>query len=481
MKKAYIMLAFLTIMILLPALKVNAAYNYGPFAETIESADAMIVKKVIDNSNLVDETGNRAPIQIGNVKDVKVHENRIYLSDELNHKIIILNDQMEFIKVFPSTEEETLKNPQGIFLKEKYIYICDFNNERVAIFDLETEVLIKEIKAPSSEPVFETIGFKPLKITVDRVGRMHLIVNNIFEGIMEFDENGEFSRYYGTKQLSLSFMESIVYALSSQNQKSKMALKLQTSFTSIEIDKHGYIYAVSKTDTSDPIKKLNFKGKDILQKSGYVSVLGDVIYQDKLSEVPKGPSQIIDVTVHEDNNRYSVLDSTRNRIFTYDSEGYLLYIFGKKGSQSNEIEGPSSLAYMGENIIVSDALGKSIIVYEPTTFGKLVNEATEAYFLMDYDKAKTIWEKVLEQNSNYFLAYAGIGKSELRNNQYEEALYHLKLGYDYYNYSKAYQAYRNQKMASFLPYVLVIGLIGLGALLGFSLKKSVQREKDDGA
>ena len=82
-------------------------------------------------------------------------------------------------------------------------------------------------------------------------------------------------------------------------------------------------------------------------------------------------------------------------------------------------------------------------------------------------------------NSNYFLAYAGIGRAQLRQNEYEKAMINLELGYDYYNYSKAYEQYRNNKLTKILPYVLVVGFGFISVGLVLSVKKAVKRERGE--
>jgi tetratricopeptide (TPR) repeat protein len=89
---------------------------------------------------------------------------------------------------------------------------------------------------------------------------------------------------------------------------------------------------------------------------------------------------------------------------------------------------PTGVTYLGDNIVVCDSFKKSIVIFEPTEFGKLINEATDYYLNYDYVSAKAVWEKILKLNSNYYLAYAGIGKAQLREGNYEEALKNLISG-----------------------------------------------------
>lgn len=481
MKKLIIFLVTIASISLFASVKVDAAYNYAPWGESIVSAQSMSVPRVVDNSNFVDVNNQRAPIQLGDLRDIKVYNDRIYVSDATNNKIIILNEKYEYLGVFPTRDEEThkLNSPQGIFIQNDIIYIADSNNNRVVAFDLNTEDIVVEVTKPENEPAFEKILFRPTKVVVDRTGRLNVIAQDIFEGIMEFDNEGNFARYFGSKQIKMSVVEAILYAFASKSQKEKMALKLQTSFTSIDIDDFGYVYAVSRLDATDPVQKINFKGKNILKETGYVDVVGDAIFQELDDRVATGPSSIIDVTVHDSNNKYSILDNKRNRIFTYDAEGYLLYINGERGTQSDKLDNPTSLTYYGDNLLVTDSGQRSILVFEPTPFGELIDQATDFYYEMDYTKSAELWQEVLAQNSNYFLAYSRIGKVQIREGKYSEALVNLKLGKDFYNYSHAYEQHRNEKMSDILPYVLVVAIIGLGFIVVKSLTKAVQRDVED--
>lgn len=500
MKKICIFLIVLITILLIPSLKVRASYNYTPWQDTIASAHAMKLVKVISNSNFVNEEGN-APVEIipaptelendkiiravfDDLRDVFVYENKIFVVDAKENKVYMLNENFEYIKTFPKAdalehdpELQKLTAPEGVYALNNILYVADTEGGRVVLYNIETGNMIGRITQAELEKqheIFLTAKFKPQKIVVDRTGRLMIVSKDTFEGILEFDENRKFTRFFGTNAVQLDFFRALVYKLSSKSQKEKMALNLQTSFTSIDIDDYGYLYTVSKNETESPVKKLNFKGKDILINNGYIPVVGDTKFPTWRENVPLGPSTIIDITSHDDNNRFSILDSKRGRIFTYDFEGHLLYIFGGLDTQGG-LQSPTSITYMGENMIVTDNISKSIFVYAPTEFGELVNLATTKYYDMEYDEAQKLWEQVIELNSNYFLAYSGIGKSQLRNQEWEAAVKNLKLGHDYYNYSKAYEQYRNEKISKIVPYaiiaVLVVAIYGLFSSIWHSVKR----------
>lgn len=476
-KKSIIFILMAFIVIWIPTTQINASYNYTPWLEPIESAHSMRLERIIDKNSIVDVDGNRPDIAFDGLRDTFVYEDYIFVSDIKNNVVYQLNRDFEYLGKFPEVDNPlfNLNKPQGIFVINDLLYIADTDNERIVAFNINTKSITKIIAKPNND-IFETVAFKPQRLVVDRVGRVMVIAENIYEGILEFDEKGQFTRFFGTNSVVLNFFESLVYNFSSKKQRDKMALKLQTPFTSIDIDEHGYLYTVSRNEAETPIKKLNFKGQDILIRNGNIQVVGDVKFPTWQDRVPLGPSSMVDIAANADNNRYTVLDSNRGRLFTYDIEGHLLYIFGGIGTQANDLQGPSSVTYMGEKVIVTDQISGSIFVYEPTDFGTLINDATHSYYDLDYKKSQDLWEKVIKLNSNYFLAYAGVGKSQLRNGEWELATKNLKIGHDYYNYSKAYEQYRNEKLSKFLPYILVVILAGSAVGIVMSIRTAIKRE-----
>ena len=58
-----------------------------------------------------------------------------------------------------------------------------------------------------------------------------------------------------------------------------------------------------------------------------------------------------------------------------------------------------------------------------------------------YLEALEPWKEVLQLNSNYNLAYNGMGKAYFQMEDYREAMRYFKLGYDKVSYSRAQQEY----------------------------------------
>lgn len=501
MMKYLIVVIVIGFSVLLP--NVKAAYNYDPNGNVISSAESMTVSNVIDSSNLTDVSGNKVDssvYQFGSLYDVFAYDELIYLVDNTNSVIVVLNSDFQYVRKFPelsdyqteidnatTTEEKeslknkyTLKNPRGMYITKDGIYVCDYGNNRIVIFD-ENYRYVREVGTPN-DPAFSDYEFKPKKITVDRTGRMFVIAEGVNEGILDLEPSGEFSRYYGTNTVTLSAWDAFWLLFTSEEQRETQGYNFGASLTNLCIDNKNNVYTVSSYTVGEQvIKKLNPKGSDILNRNGYVAQNGDsILYNGDL--VPNTNSNFVDIDVNE-YGTYIALDNVRGRIFAYDFEGSLLYSGGGKADnlpgsyQTGMFLAPEALTYYGDNILVVDSKNNNLVVFEFTTFGKLVNQATELYYNDKYQEAAAVWNQVLELNTNYYIAYSGIGKAQLREGDYENAMVNLKLGYDEYNYSRAYQQIRYQQMNEIFPYILVV-IMGLALYsFGKSIVKSIKREE----
>lgn len=463
-------------------LKINASsYNYSEYLTTIGAPEAMIVKQVIKSGDLRD--GNNKPIEFGVLKDVFVLESnlgtKIYLLDQTNNRIIVLNEKYEYEGKYPNIEpvdgipiNETfaLHSPSGIHVTERNIYVADTEGQRVAVFT-HNWGLRKAITKPD-DPTFDNVAFKPLKVSVDTIDvqteRIYVVASNIFEGIIDINPDYSFNRYVGTSSLQLSLWDRISMIFFTQEQKSKTGLNLAVTYNNIVVDDSSFIYALSSMASGKPVQKINSKSNDVLKQYGYGPVVGDYQIYDKSSE-------FIDISIGEAET-YSILDRAMARIFTYDFEGHLLYISG--GSTIFQI--PEALAYHGNNLLVVDSSSKSLTILQPSEFANQVNLASLAYYNNDYAEAAAEWEKVLTLNTNYLLAYGGIGKAQYRQGMYKEAMENFKQATDINNYSAAYKEYRTERLENILPYVIIIGFAGIIFLIFRAASKYVKQSREEG-
>lgn len=216
------------------------------------------------------------------------------------------------------------------------LYVADSNNKRIVVLTPEGE-FVKIVDNPQSEILEEGFDFVPLKVTVDYADRVYVIAKNAFEGILVFESSGDFTGYFGTIEVKITMWEKFWRRLASKEERSKQQLYIPTEFTGIDIDSDGFVYASNiDADGVQGVRRLNPRGEDVIQKGENENLGGDIV--TGTYGTYSGASEFTDV-VYRGHGIYSLLDRKRGRIFTYDKEGNLLYIFGGLGSQ----EEPSTL------------------------------------------------------------------------------------------------------------------------------------------
>lgn len=384
-------------------------------------------------------------------------DGRIYVADTGNNRIVVLDEKMrQVLNVITTFDnngaEDSFKQPYGVFVSEKNeIYVADSQNNRIVVLNQGGE-LVKIVANPQSESLEDGYVFVPLKVAVDYADRVYVIAQNMFEGIMVFESNGSFSTFFGTIEVEISAWEKFWARLASKEERAKQVLFIPTEFTGIDIDPDGFVYASNIDPNGEQgVRRLNPRGEDVIKKGENGNVGGDLWISGTTEYA--GPSQFTDV-VYRDNGIYSCLDRKRGRIFTYDHEGNLLYIFGGLGSQEGTFALPVAVEDIGDRIVVLDATRGDISCFKMTEYGRLINEAVGLRYDGDEASAVAVWERVLELDENNELANTGIGKAYLTAGDYEQAMKYLELGMNREHYSVAYRRYRNDKLTSNASYIL---------------------------
>lgn len=384
----------------------------------------------------------------------------VYIADTGNNRIVVTDSSFQIKEVIESFDnegkEDTFLTPSGVYKSENgNLYIADTGNFRVVELD-ENGNLVQIVENPESDVLEKGYVFSPLKVSVDYADRIYVIAQNQFQGIMAFDETGNFTGFTGTINVTITTAEKVWRKFSTKTQRSKQQLFIPTEFTGMEIDADGFVYATNvDAKGKQSVRRLNPSGQDVILK-GENGVSGDLFW--RLSGDYSGASRIIDVVVRE-KGIYSILDSTRGRIFTYDHEGNLLYVFGGIGSQEGTFDTPTAIDTIGDEILVLDSAKNLVDKYSATQYGTLINEAIGLRYDGDETKAVECWKNVLKLDSNFELAYVGIGKSYLAAGENKKAMTYFKLGNSKQYYSIAYKRYRNEILKDNLTYYLTGGLI----------------------
>jgi len=457
------------------------SYNYNSKGEAVKSPYPYTPVKEISGIDMgVGEFSNPSDIY-------RDYKGNIYICDSGNNRIVVLNSDFTFKKEITEITvgyfTEKLNNPSGVFVDPNtdLLYVADTDNGRVLALDENLTMVIRVDRPYQKGVVDEDFIFAPTKVAVDNGGRIFVVSKNTYEGLMQFDSKGEFLGFVGANKVSISPIEYFWKRLSTKAQASKLQLTLPTEFSNLEMDSDGFIYTTTSIISEDGaeilIRRQNPSGEDVLKTSEFLPIAGDIDYStDTTSSAKYGPSSFVDVAIG-DYGIYSALDAKRGRVFTYDFEGNLLYVFGGDGNNGNDLGcffTPAAMIKSGENFAVLDMYKGTVTVFEPTEYGKLINEAVGCNYNGDYDASAKIWQKVIKLNCNYEQAYTGIGISQLRSGEYKQAMKSFKLGANKYYYSKAFKEYRQDWLEANFIWVAAIVVVAL-VLLCFGIVYSEKR------
>jgi DNA-binding beta-propeller fold protein YncE len=436
-------------------------YAYGTYG-IINSVAGFEPARTIDGTVL--------PFSLESVDAIAHGGGRIYLADSAASRIVIL-DALDYSyiaavnsvgavnsvdAVNKSGDGSALKNPEGVFFSETTgtLYIADTGAERIVVLDAETLLTKRVITRPAN--MAGITNFKPSKIAVDTSGRIYFVVQGSYEGIVELKPNGEFSRFYGVNKPEINLPDYFWKSIASKDQKSKMTKTFAPSFSNLDIDREGFVYAVTADTASlKMIFRFNAKGENVIREEGYIDLRGDLTR----AYVNRTVASAFTGIAVADFGVYAVVDRSYGRVFVYDFDGYMLTVFSKLGDMKGDLRDPSSIAWNGYDLLVGDkALGRAY-VYTPTAFGKAALLAAESYNAGDWERAAAYFEKAIALNANFYAGYSGVGRNYLMRRDYGTALYYFKMANDTRMYSQSYNGFRGIWIQKYFVWVIAAAII----------------------
>ena len=470
---------------------VESPHAYVPY-ETISSATLGLELPLAEPMDFC--TGSVITREIGSSEFNSVWDNMIYISDKGNGeespaRVVAVEFNPETSSYSVKHEFTTFVNnwgvpdsiasPQGLYAANGELYVCDPDNKRILVFSTNEEnfgEFVKIIAEPKSEVFPDDHIYKPIAVAVGTSGYIYVVSSTTYQGIISMNKDGEFTGFLGTQTQSIPLWDMIWRNFQTEEQKKQSTSTVTLEFNNINIDESGFIYAttsaiaendlvnsINNKDSSSeyaPTKKLNPSGQDVMKRTGFYPPSGEINFT--ATATPNysitGPSKIVDVALGPEGT-WSIIDQKRQRIFTYDEDGNLLFAFGDKGSQLGNITMIQAIDYAGANMLVLDKENDNITVFKRTSYGdELVQVLTLSRDRL-YDAAAERWEVILQRNSNFDNAYIGIGKSLYRQGMYEDAMVQYKYAYDTDNYSEAWAQVRKdwvEKYAIIVPIVVVV-------------------------
>lgn len=460
-------------------------YNYDYWEDVQDSPDAYTVTRVFASVDL------GLDVNMKNPQGLFVKDNTLYICDTGNNRILQLErtgrEKFELVRIIDeisgNVETKTLASPSDIAVTEEgNIFIADTNNGRVLKVDEDLNYLL-EFNKPEDSTLNSDLVFQPTKLAVDTAGRVYCIASGINKGLIKYEADGTFSGFVGASKVTFNWTDYIWKRLATAEQRAQMESFVPTEYDNIYIDYEGFIYActgqVEEADLdsgdADAIRKLNLLGDDILVRNGEYPVYGDLYWGSGGGY--SGPSWMIDITAFE-NDVYVALDKNRGRLFAYNDQGRLVFAFGGNGNEDGYFRRPAAIEHMGYDLLVLDSLDCSVTLFTTTEFGTLIYQAIDEFDAGNYTQSGETWQKVMDINGNYDLAYIGIGRSLLRQERYKEAMEYFELKYDDDNYSKAFKQYRKEWVEDHIGIIIAVILVLFLVPMGIGKVKRVKHEID---
>lgn len=456
-----------TVILLLNGLAVSASAPYRPYAYSL--TDEGFVDVAAPQAYMPAEIHSREEMQIdlSSPEDMLIDEKgNIYICDAGTNTVEVLSPDFKPIRSIDGFDNngtpDTFSSPTGIFVDgDGSLYIADSGNRRVVVLDSDGQ-LVRLVMSPQSEVLPDNFEFIPQKVLVDNSQRIFVLCKNVFEGILQFSQSGSFIGYVGSNKVVASPLTLIWKTLLSEVQRSKLESFVPVEYTNISLDYKGFIYAVTSVKNVDsPIRRLNPSGNDVLVRAplnGTEQVVGDVMYS-----YTSGPSSFVDITSDEKGNYYA-LDDKRGRVFAYDEDGNMLFVFGSLNSgQKGSFVSPSALVYRNGRLYALDRTLCQVIIFDPTDYARQIQEAMDAYIQQDFERCVVLWEDLIRRNSNFDLAYMKAGYALYRLQEYDKAMTYFKLVGAKEAYSEAYVKSRKIWLNSHFKWVA--GGVLTGAVL----------------
>lgn len=373
-------------------------------------------------------------------------------------------------------EKETsiyFNTPTGVFVDDGNVYVADSENNRVVQFTVDTDAngtgygKVDEVYTRPDGIYYDASStFKPEKVLVDAAKNVYICITTITRGAVVFSREGEFNGYYGANRVERTgevLINAFWKLIMTTEQIKRMQRSVPVEITNFDIDSDNFVYTVTKNKNSDTdiLKKMNSAGTNIFINLGY----NEYTFGDALVKYYRGTtysSQICDVDVGP-NGEINLLDLTTGRVFQYDDECTLLFIFGGNGDQKGTFTNVNAIESLGTNVYVLDSRKSTITVFKRTEFGSIVQEAMTLFNSGKYQESVGPWNEVLRRDSNYWMAYIGLGNAYLNAKEYEKAM-------DYFymqsrsGYSDAFKSWRmNFIRENFTLFALII--VGIFVLI----------------
>ena len=414
----------------------------------------------------------------------------VYVLDSLSSRIHVFDKSYKYVKsigevVAADGTAYNYTNAESIVISaEGLLYICDTENKRVLISDLDGNLIGEPLLLPKSNLIPSDFVYRPMKIAVDSSNYIYVLSDGSYYGAILYSPVGEFLGFFGANTVATTVTEfikriwdnlTVTDAIREHQER-----KLPFQFTDLYVDDQDFVYTTTgrtqKTIEKGQIKRLSPGGINILDSA-------NTSFSIKLS-VPKRSDakypNVEGLAVSSDNYIYAY-DNATGYISIYDNDCNMLNTFGGGSAGAGNQDGTfmmiSSIDLTSDkDIVVLDDTKKCMTVFKINEHGKVLMEAGNLTRDGDYEAALPLWEQVLKNDRNCQVAYSGLARVYYAAGDYDKAMEYAEIGYDYHTYSLAYEFVRIsiiEKNIYLMAGILLVVVVGLVVFSYFKKKKNL--------
>lgn len=386
----------------------------------------------------------------------------------------------------PQREQISFIGASSIYVHtDKTLYISDTQGHRVLHTDLDGNLLdtfvIPKPDEKNGNLIPSDFDFRPVRVVADSRGYVYILSEGSYYGALLYAPDKSFLGFYGANTVTtniLGAIQSLIGRMFPNNErKSNDKRVLPYTFSDIIIDDKDFIYTATDAAEKAQVKKLNPGGGNNILDSDDVNFTDDSKNYTYRANGGGLNQEIAGLAVDENGFIYA-LDTIYGRVFIYDSQCRMITAFGGgllAGTQKGNFLKASGIELNGDKILVSDKGNGTLTIFKLNDYGKKVLALTKMTIDGDYVESRDGWEELLKLDKNLQVAYTGIARAYLAEDNYEQAMEMALEGYDRETYSLAFEYYRNQYISEnfnvlFIGALLIIAVIV--AVLIFIKKKN---------
>ncbi|MNC03563.1 Serine/threonine-protein kinase PknD [compost metagenome] len=397
------------------------------------------------------QTGGVRLLPLSGPQDVFIdYKDHIYIADTGNNRIVHLNERGEWVRNL-TVDTKPFSAPKGVFVdKEGFIFVADSGNKRIVKLSPDGK-LAKEFPEPKHPFIPADFKYDPVKVIADQRGNLYVVSLGGYWGMLQLDQEGQFQKFYGTNKAPFTFMDTIKKALYTKEMYNNELSKLPQPVTNVALDDKGFIYTVTSSAAKEQVKKLNFKGSNIMSQydkfGSENSSFGESNPFDRRFDKTAVP-QLADVAVDAMGN-FTVVDTHFNYVSHYDANGNLLFFWGGGYStgavQLGLIKNPVAVELNSRNeLFVLDSEEGILQRFAMSEFGAKVYEANQLTLNGRYKDSEGLWQEVIRLNARYNPAVMGLARAAYKEGDYERAAELFKDAGSRKGYSEAFWQIRLQ-------------------------------------